>query len=298
MPASRAACFHRRRRAPRGRRPAASATSDAPPPPPVPSPPKPACWCGGSGGRSPASVVIAPAQNSSRWKYRSKHSSNRCFSSGVLASTRPSVSFSRSRSAKPTTCTARAASMPSAGGDAQPGAAGGLEELRGSQRRLPPTSRKGRGVGHPLRGVGAHRQSGLLLRLLRQVGDLLVRHLDVRLELQQHVQRVAHQVGVERRGVQQHQHARPVDGLADRRQLLQVQRAQLLHEATSSRRRLVSMPGTRMAMMRAFQLRIRKADMQVQAAPLQRIAQVARAVRGQQHDRRHHRLHACRSPGW
>ena len=66
---------------------------------------------------------------------------------------------------------------------------------------------------------------------------------------------------------------------------------------TSSRRSCASMPGTRDAMIRAFQLRVREADMQMQAAPLQRVAQVARAVRGQQHDRRRHGLRHCRSRG-
>ena len=131
------------------------------------------------------------------------------------------------------------------------------------------------------------RHAGVLPRLVRQAGELLARGLDVRLELQQHVQRVAHQIDLQHGGVQQHHHPRPVDRLADRGHLLQVQRAQLLHEADQ----LLQQP--RIDARHAggddpgFQLLIREADMQVQAAAFQRVAQVAGAVGGQQHDRRH-----------
>ena len=77
--------------------------------------------------------------------------------------------------------------------------------------------------------------------------------------------------------LQQHQHARPVDGLADRGQLLQVQRADLVDEADdllAQRRGDARHAALDDAL---FQLLLGKADMQMQAAPLQRVAERSRS---------------------
>ena len=106
----------------------------------------------------------------SRWKYSSKHSSNRFFSSGVFASTRASVSFSTVRSENPTTCTARAASMPSAAETRMPALRAAWRNWRRAAPLAGSSCAPAMATGRQL-----NRQPGLLPCLLRQRGDLLVR---------------------------------------------------------------------------------------------------------------------------
>ena len=94
---------------------------------------------------------------------------------------------------------------------------------------------------------------------------------------------------IELGGLQQHQHARPVDGLADRRQLLQVERADLVDEADHLPAQRLRDAGDAALDDAFLEPLLGEADMQMQAAPLQRVAEVALAVGGQDHRRRHHR---------
>ena len=110
--------------------------------------------------------------------------------------------------------------------------------------------------------------------------------LDVFLELEDHVQRVAHQIGVERVAVQQQQGARPVDGLADGGHLLQVHLPQFLNERDqlpAQFRRNFRDAGVNDALL---QFDIRERDVQMQAAALQRVGDFARVVGCQEHERR------------
>src|SRR6185437_1141058 len=96
---------------------------------------------------------------------------------------------------------------------------------------------------------------------------------DVLLELQQHVQRLADQVGRERVGVQQHQGAGPVDGLGDRRNLAKLDVAQRLHEGhqLAGQLRLDARHAGGDDLL--LQVRVRQRNVQVQAAALQGVAQ-------------------------
>ena len=91
------------------------------------------------------------------------------------------------------------------------------------------------------------------------------------------------------RRLQQHQHARPVDGFADRRQLLQVERADLVDEADHLLAQRLRNAGHPAFDDPLFQLLLGEADVQMQAAALQRVAEIAFAVRGQDHGRRRDR---------
>ena len=120
----------------------------------------------------------------------------------------------------------------------------------------------------------------------QKLGDPRLDGDDVDFELQEHVQRLADQVRVERRGVQQDQGARPVDGLGDRWQLAQIECSQRLDEAhqfalqagLDARHADGDDP--------LLQSLIGQGDVQVQAPALQRVAEVAHVVRGQEHHRR------------
>ena len=86
--------------------------------------------------------------------------------------------------------------------------------------------------------------------------------------------------------LQQHQHARPIDGLAHRRQLLQIERADLVDEAHHLLAQRLRNAGHAAFDDPLFQLLLGEADVQMQAAALQRVAEIALAVRGQDHGRR------------
>ncbi len=90
-------------------------------------------------------------------------------------------------------------------------------------------------------------------------------------------------------GLQQHQHPRPVDGFAHRRLLLQVERADVVDEADHLLAQLLRDAGNAALDDALFELLFGEADVQMQAAPLQRVAEIALAVGGQDHRRRHQR---------
>ena len=115
--------------------------------------------------------------------------------------------------------------------------------------------------------------------------------LDVGLVFQEHVERVLDDLVAELGRLQQHQHARPVDGLAHRRQLLQIQRADLVDEADHLLAQRLRDAGHAAFDDALLQLLLGEADMQMQAAPLQRVAEIALAVGGQDHGRRRDRGH-------
>ena len=125
-----------------------------------------------------------------------------------------------------------------------------------------------------------------------------MRRLDVGLVFQEHVERVLDDLVTELGRLQQHQHARPVDGLADRRQLLQVQRADLVDEADHLLAQRLRDAGHAALDDALLQLLLGEADMQMQAAPLQRVAEIALAVRGQDHRRRRDGRQRCRVREW
>src|SRR4029079_9937320 len=117
------------------------------------------------------------------------------------------------RSAKPTLETARIASMLSAG------------------ESLTPAPRAARKKRCRFSLIPASSEDVLTRGLGDEGGNLRHRGLDIRLVLQKNVQRILEHLVTKLRRLQQHQHARPVDGLADRRQLLQVERADFVDEA-------------------------------------------------------------------
>ena len=118
------------------------------------------------------------------------------------------------------------------------------------------------------------------------VAQLGLHVLDVLLEFQDDVHRVAHQLGVEPIGVQQQQRARPVDRLADRRHFLQVQLAQAVDEAHQLRAQLRRNLRHARIDDALLELDVRERNVQVQAAPLQRVGDLARVVARQEHQRR------------
>ena len=126
----------------------------------------------------------------------------------------------------------------------------------------------------------------LLVGLARdQPAELGVRLLDVALVLEDHVQRVLHELLVEAGRVQRQQRPRPVERLADRRRLLEVELAEPLHHADE----LLGEPAVHARHLgledAPLELGVGEVDVEVQAAALQRVAHLARVVRGEEHDR-------------
>src|SRR5690606_20688011 len=107
---------------------------------------------------------------------------------------------------------------------------------------------------------------------------------------QQHIERAPDEIGIQLARMQEHERARPVDRLAHRRKLLQVERAQSLHEGDE----LPAQPLLDFRHPRAddalFKLRVGARNVKMQTAPLQRVANLARIVGGKKNDRRRARL--------
>ena len=127
------------------------------------------------------------------------------------------------------------------------------------------------------------RHSDFLCRGDDQPGNVGIHPLDVLLELQQHVQRLAHQLGssasaCSSTSARAQSTVSEIDG-----DFLQLDPAQLCTKATSSRVSRASTPGTREATIRSSSSRVGKRDVQVQAAALQRVAEVAHVVGGEEH---------------
>ena len=87
--------------------------------------------------------------------------------------------------------------------------------------------------------------------------------------------------------MQQDQRPGPIDGLGDRRHLAQLKSAQRLHEGDQLAVQPRLDPGHSRGDDPLFQPRVRQRDVQVKAAALQGVAEVADIVGGQEHQRRH-----------
>ena len=83
-----------------------------------------------------------------------------------------------------------------------------------------------------------------------------------------------------------------------RRQLLQIQRADFVNEADHLLAQRLRNAGHAALDDAFFQLLLGKADVQMQAAPLQGVAEIALAVRGQDHGRRARSRKSCRVREW
>jgi hypothetical protein len=156
---------------------------------------------------------------------------------------------------------------------------------RGRGTRCPGFARLGfEGRAHP-RVTHASSRRGLCLahQLRRDVGR---DRTDVVLILEQRAKRVGDGLRIERDPVERHQGFGPVERLGDSGRLEQVQRAQPLGERDDlARQRL----GHRRALApddRELAHRIGKVDPVIQAAPLDRVVDLARAVRRDDDDRR------------
>src|SRR4051794_30675837 len=102
--------------------------------------------------------------------------------------------------------------------------------------------------------------------------------------------RVVERLLVDVVGAEQQQRARPVDRLGDRRRLLQVELADELDDLDElARDALVELGGVQ-AHDRELVLELRVVQPEVQAAPLERLGELARVVGGQQHHRTRARL--------
>ena len=116
------------------------------------------------------------------------------------------------------------------------------------------------------------------LQLLAGLGD-------VGLVLEQHVQRLADDLGVDLGLPEEQQRARPVDGLGDRRRLLQLELADRAHDARDLVGEVLVDLGHAHPHDLLLPLDVGVVDVQVEAATLQRLRQLAGVVRREQHDR-------------
>ena len=90
---------------------------------------------------------------------------------------------------------------------------------------------------------------------------------------------------LERVGVEHHQGPGPVQGLRDRRRLLQIELADPLHQLDDVLTSRASIPGT-LVLRIELHLLARVVDVEVQAAALEGVGHLAGVVRGQE-DQRH-----------
>ena len=91
-------------------------------------------------------------------------------------------------------------------------------------------------------------------------------------------------------GAEQQQRARPVDRLGDRGRLLEVERAHHVHDLDELARDVLAELGRVQAHDLELALDVRVVEPEVEAAALERLGQLARVVRGQQHERVRARL--------
>src|SRR5262245_40282210 len=106
------------------------------------------------------------------------------------------------------------------------------------------------------------------------------------LVLEQATERRAHRLGVERGSMEAHQGLRPVESLGDARKLAQLAAAQLLHESRDRAGKLIGRRRHLGAYDAQLLLDVRVLDVEIEAAPLQRVADAAGAVRRQHHEGR------------
>jgi hypothetical protein len=128
-------------------------------------------------------------------------------------------------------------------------------------------------------------------RVPRDAGDHLhhpgaAHGLHIFLVLDQDTQRLVHGRRFELGLVQRHERGHPIERLGDAGLLVELGGAQLLNEG----RRLLGEPPRRLGHLRGhdpqFLVEVRQIDPEIQTAPLERIVQLSRPVRRDDHDRR------------
>src|SRR5436190_2245880 len=125
------------------------------------------------------------------------------------------------------------------------------------------------------------------LQLGEQLGDVAALHLgDVVAVLQEHAERVADVVGREAERVQRDQRVAPVDRLGDAGRLEEVERSQPLHEGDDLRGQPLGRARRADAHDLEFPLEVGIVDPVIEAAALQRVVDLARAVARDDDDRR------------
>src|SRR5215213_9787536 len=119
-----------------------------------------------------------------------------------------------------------------------------------------------------------------------EAGERLVADREqVLVVLEHRPERHLHVLNVELLLAEGRQRARPVDRLGEPRRLLEVEAAQVRDERRSFRREPLGDPGNAQLHDRDLALDRRVADPVVEAAPLERVVQLARPVRGKDHVR-------------
>src|SRR5262252_1002449 len=213
-------------------------------------------WMRGSSGPS---AFLSPSPSASRSrKYRLNRRSKVGWSRYSLIRVAASVALNVSRSARPTSALAASASRASEG------------EMRISARRRSPMNSR-------------IRWSRVLLR-----EDLVERALDaleVLLVLDQHRQGRLDDAGIELARVQDHERARPVERLRDRRELAEVHGADLLHRGDDGPGQLLRNLGHLQPNDLQLVGRRREIDEEVQAPALETVRELARVVRGEDDER-------------
>ncbi len=209
-------------------------------------------------------------------------------------STDASAARKSSRLSMPTASTASSAAITFAGPDRQPGGAQHAREMQDVVGKLLAPEQAAR--------AGA-RHAGNRDRILRvRFGDQPRRDLgrdraDVVLVLEQRAQRVGDRLGIERDAIERDQRLGPVERLGDARRLEQVHRAQALRERDDlARQALAATPGTLRRTIASSRSAFGIVDPVVEAAPLDRVVDFARAVRRDDDDRRLCRLDRRRAP--
>src|SRR4051812_18395649 len=226
----------------------------------------------------PASSICMPpssrtpsrmaASSAARKKKRSKTSSNTRRSSGDLASVAASASRKSTGDVQGTSCSAAKESSSSDVPIATPSARSSSPNSR-SRAAMPAGATSGGGAA---KGA-AHLDP-----------DALGHHVEVRAVLDDDRHRVAEDLLVDVVGAEQQQRPRPVDGLRDRRRLLEVEIAHQRDEVDELARDVVGQLGG--VELDDLQLVLERwvVEPQVQAAALERLGQLARVVRGEQDD--------------
>src|SRR2546427_2522151 len=218
------------------------------------------------------SAFLSPSPSASRSrKYRLKSRSKVGWSRNSLISVAASVDLNVSRSERPTSALAARASSASEG------------EMRISARRRSPMNSRIRSsirfaVGAPSRPtLGRSLREDLVQRALHTLEILLV--------LDQHRQRGLEELRVQLPGVEDHERARPVERLRDRRELAEVHRANLLDGGNDR-------PGQMLGDFRHLQAddlqlvgRRRKVDEQMQAPAFESVGELPGVVRRQDDER-------------
>ena len=212
------------------------------------------------------------ASSAARKKKRSKTRSNTRRSSGDFASVAASASRNAGSSVQLTSPSAANASSSSEVPTATPSA-------RSSSAKRDDAGREPLGhVDEPTPELDA---------------DALGDHVEVGAVLDDDRQRRAEDLGRDVVGAEQQQRARPVDRLRDRGRLLEVELAHHLDDLDEPLGRPSRAARARAGARSRARARLGVVEPQVQAAALERLGQLARVVRGQQHDRVRARLDAA-----